>query len=74
MREFSGDDGILLFPSWPSTALYHVEPILAPLNFVYTGFWNTLALPAVQCPMGLDSNGLPLGVQVRIGVFFQRCY
>ncbi|CAD6200201.1 unnamed protein product [Caenorhabditis auriculariae] len=64
VRELLGNDGILLFPSWPCTAMYHNEPLLTPLNFGYTALWNALALPVVQCPLGLDSKGLPLGVQV----------
>lgn len=62
--ELLGTDGILLFPSWPCTAMYHNEPILAPFNFCYTALWNVLSVPVVQCPLGLDSRGLPLGVQV----------
>ncbi|KAF1766686.1 hypothetical protein GCK72_006644 [Caenorhabditis remanei] len=64
VKELLGNDGILLFPSWPCTAMFHNEPILAPFNFCYTALWNVLSVPVVQCPLGLDSYGLPLGVQV----------
>ncbi|CAI4226642.1 unnamed protein product [Auanema sp. JU1783] len=64
LTELLGNDGILLFPSWPCTALFHNQPLLSPFNFAYTALFNSLALPVVQCPMGLDKNGLPLGVQV----------
>ncbi|PIO74722.1 hypothetical protein TELCIR_03257 [Teladorsagia circumcincta] len=64
MKELLGSDGIFLFPSWPCTALYHHEPLFSPLNFGYTALFNAIAFPAIECPMGLDKNGLPLGVQI----------
>jgi len=61
------DDGILLYPSHPNTALTHHRPSLAPLNFSYTSIFNVLHLPVTQCPLGLDKNGLPLGIQIVAG-------
>ncbi|MGB0369640.1 MAG: amidase family protein, partial [Flavobacteriales bacterium] len=29
----------------------------------YTGLYNVTGEPAISLPMGLDSNGMPLGVQ-----------
>lgn len=34
------------------------------LLLVYTALWNTLALPVLACPMGINSEGLPVGVQI----------
>ena len=62
-----GEDGILLYPSHPNTALSHHRPSLAPLNFSYTSIFNVLHLPVTQCPLGLDKNGLPLGIQIAAG-------
>ncbi|VDN20863.1 unnamed protein product [Cylicostephanus goldi] len=53
----------LLF-RWPRTAPYHNQPVFAPFDLAYTGLYNALALPAITCPLGLDSEGLPLGVQI----------
>ncbi|EYC11544.1 hypothetical protein Y032_0050g1966 [Ancylostoma ceylanicum] len=64
LKELLGSDGIFFFPSWPSTALFHNQPLLAPVNFAYTALFNAIAFPAIECPMGLDKNGLPLGVQI----------
>ncbi|VDM25004.1 unnamed protein product [Toxocara canis] len=64
LRELLQDDAVLIFPSFPTTAPYHHQPLLTPLNFAYTALWNTLAMPVVQCPMGLNKRGIPLGVQV----------
>ncbi|VDD95154.1 unnamed protein product [Enterobius vermicularis] len=63
LKELLLDDGILLFPSFPTVAPYHNQPLFTPLNFAYTALWNTLALPVVQCPLGLNRWGLPIGVQ-----------
>jgi fatty acid amide hydrolase 2 len=35
----------------------------------YTGIFNILGFPVTQCPMGLNKNGLPIGVQVIAAPF-----
>lgn len=59
-----GDDGVLIFPSFATSAPYHRQPLSTMYNFAYTALWNSLALPAISCPMGLNAQGIPLGVQV----------
>ncbi len=59
-----GENGILLFPSYPSTAPAHLKPMWPPFNWQYTAIFNVLELPVTQVPMGLDGAGLPLGIQV----------
>jgi len=59
-----GSRGVLLYPPYPSTAPRHGEPLRPPLLFTYTALLNALGLPVTQVPLGLDSRGLPLGVQV----------
>ncbi|XP_026741569.1 fatty-acid amide hydrolase 2 isoform X2 [Trichoplusia ni] len=62
--ELLGDDGVLLFPSCPLLASYHYAPILRPFNFGYWAIFNVLQFPAAQVPCGVNSDGIPLGVQV----------
>lgn len=64
IKELLSSNGILLFPSFPTEAPYHHQPLFTPLNFAYAALWNTLGLPVVQCPLGLNNRGIPLGVQV----------
>lgn len=64
IEDILGDDGVLLYPSHPTVALRHNVPILYPFNFAYTGIFNVLYLPVTQCPIGLHSTGLPMGIQV----------
>lgn len=59
-----GPDGVLLYPPYTRTAPRHGRPLLTPIDWVYTAIFNVLELPVTQVPLGLDSQGLPLGVQV----------
>ncbi|KRT82572.1 amidase [Oryctes borbonicus] len=59
-----GDDGVFLYPTHPTPAPYHNEPLFKPFNFSYTSIINVLGFPATHCPMGLSSDGLPIGIQV----------
>jgi fatty acid amide hydrolase 2 len=59
-----GERGVLLFPSYTRTAPRHNVPMLVPIQWMYTAVFNALELPVTQTPLGLDSRGLPLGVQV----------
>lgn len=59
-----GEDGVLLFPSYSRTAPRHYQPLLQPFQWVYTAILNVMTVPATQVPLGLDAQGLPLGVQV----------
>ncbi|CAG9828033.1 unnamed protein product [Diabrotica balteata] len=64
LLDLLGDDGVFLYPTHPTAAPYHNEPLVKPFNFSYTAVINVLGLPATHCPMGLDKQGLPIGVQV----------
>jgi fatty acid amide hydrolase 2 len=59
-----GDDGVMLFPSYPEVAPRHHAPLLVPVKWMYTAILNVLELPVTQVPLGLDARGLPLGIQV----------
>ncbi len=59
-----GKTGVLILPTFTSTAPVHFAPMLRPFDWALTGIFNVLEFPATQVPVGLDTNGLPLGVQV----------
>ncbi|CAH0589251.1 unnamed protein product [Chrysodeixis includens] len=59
-----GDNGVLLLPSGPQPAPYHYSCFLRPYNSSYWGIVNALKCPATQVPLGVNSQGLPLGIQV----------
>ena len=57
-------DGVMLYPSYPTTVPRHRRPLMPPFNWVYTAIFNVMELPVTQVPLGLDRAGLPLGVQI----------
>lgn len=59
-----GDNGVLLMPSAPHPAPYHFSCLLRPYNFAYFAIVNALKCPATQVPLGVNAQGLPLGIQV----------
>ncbi|XP_037972886.2 fatty-acid amide hydrolase 2-B [Plutella xylostella] len=59
-----GEDGVFLYPTHPTPAPYHNEPLVRPMNFCYTSIINCMGLPATNIPLGLGSEGLPIGIQV----------
>jgi fatty acid amide hydrolase 2 len=63
-----GDDGVLLYPTYSCPAPKHGTPVLRTLllelPFAHQGIWNVLEMPATEVPLGLNSEGLPLGCQV----------
>ena len=58
----------LLTPTAPSAAFAlgerNADPIAMYLNDVFTVTTNLAGLPSISVPAGLDSGGLPLGLQV----------
>ncbi|RZC32770.1 fatty-acid amide hydrolase 2 [Asbolus verrucosus] len=64
IEELLGDDGVFLYPTHPTAAPFHNEPLVKPFNFSYTAIINVLGFPATHIPMGLNSEGLPIGIQV----------
>lgn len=67
-----GDDGVLIFPSMSSAASFHYAPFFQIYKFSYFAIFNVIRVPATQVPIGLDSRGLPLGVQVIAPAFRDR--
>jgi fatty acid amide hydrolase 2 len=59
-----GPEGILLLPPHPRVAPRHRAPLFSPFDFIYSGFFTTTGHPSTVAPMGLNSEGLPLSVQI----------
>lgn len=64
LSDMLGTNGVLLYPTHPTPAPYHSEPLFKPFNFSYTGVINLLGFPATHIPLGLSREGLPIGIQV----------
>lgn len=61
-------DGIWLYPPYTCPAPRHGQPVREAIRltmpFAYLGIMNVLEFPATQVPLGLNPEGLPLGVQI----------
>lgn len=56
--------GVMLYPTYSMPAPRHHQPLLPPIHWGYTAIFNVMELPVTQVPMGLNRDGLPLGLQV----------
>ena len=69
------DYDVILGPTTPTTALKLGESLKDPLKMylldIYTVSVNLAGLPALSMPCGIDSNGLPIGMQL-IGKHFKE--
>ncbi|XP_026290516.1 fatty-acid amide hydrolase 2-A [Frankliniella occidentalis] len=63
LTDMLGDDGVFLYPTHPTPAPFHNEPLIKPFNFAYAGIFNIMGFPATHIPLGLGSEGLPIGIQ-----------
>lgn len=71
IKDLLGDNGVFIYLTQPSCALYHYETLSRPYNISYTSIFNCLGFPVTNVPLGLGENeGLPTGVQI-IGNFNQ---
>lgn len=59
-----GDDGVFIMPAHPEAAVKHNATLLKVLNTSYTALGNCLQAPITQCPLGMNKEGLPYGVQL----------
>ncbi|KAI1697917.1 amidase domain-containing protein [Ditylenchus destructor] len=56
--------GILIMPVIPATVPYHHQREFTNFNVAYTCLANALGFPSLACPIGRDSNNMPMGVQI----------
>ena len=66
---FNQNIDAILTPSTPSSAfaigeMENVDPVQMYLNDIFTVPVNLAGLPGISVPVGLDKNGLPLGLQL----------
>lgn len=59
-----GTNGVILYPSFSTPAPVHGRTLKFPFDVTYMFLPNVLEFPATQVPLGLNSEGLPLGMQI----------
>jgi fatty acid amide hydrolase 2 len=64
LTQLLGQDGVILYPSFPTLAPQHYRTTFTPFHWIYAGIFNVMNFPVTQVPLGLHKNGLPLGIQV----------
>ncbi|APR86552.1 Glutamyl-tRNA(Gln) amidotransferase subunit A [Minicystis rosea] len=64
LRDLLGTRGVMLYPSHRLPAPKHHLSLFQPWNWGYTAILNVMELPVTQVPLGLNTDGVPLGVQV----------
>jgi fatty acid amide hydrolase 2 len=57
-------DGVMLYPGYTTPAPRHRHPWMKPIDWAYTAIFNALEMPSTSVPLGLGSEGVPLGCQV----------
>uniref|UniRef100_A0A336LZE1 CSON009049 protein n=1 Tax=Culicoides sonorensis TaxID=179676 RepID=A0A336LZE1_CULSO len=61
------NDGVLILPTYPTSAVSHYGTLLRGVDSTYMGIANAFDLPCTQIPVGKDKNGMPYGIQVLAG-------
>jgi len=64
INQVLGEDAVLILPTLAHPAPKHNATLLRPFDIVYTALFNALELPVTAAPMGISSQGVPLGVQI----------
>uniref|UniRef100_A0A1I7Y6Z9 Amidase domain-containing protein n=1 Tax=Steinernema glaseri TaxID=37863 RepID=A0A1I7Y6Z9_9BILA len=57
-------NAVLLFPGFSYPAPYHHQALWSGCNIAYTSIFNSMGLPSLAVPTGLNKDGLPTGVQI----------
>ncbi|RWS18879.1 Fatty-acid amide hydrolase 2-like protein [Leptotrombidium deliense] len=68
-NEVLGPNAVFLYPSGAEIDLFSTQTLLELYSLGYTSVFNVLGVPVTQCPLGLNSNGLPLGLQIATTPF-----
>ncbi|KAJ4436871.1 hypothetical protein ANN_17003, partial [Periplaneta americana] len=59
-----GDNSVFLYPTHPTAAYYHNQVFFKTAGVMYTMLFNVLGLPSTHVPLGLNKEGMPIGIQV----------
>ncbi|XP_053994796.1 fatty-acid amide hydrolase 2-B-like [Hylaeus volcanicus] len=62
-----GSDGVFICPTFAQTTTYPGLMFFKIDCSIYTAFSNIMHLPSTHVPMGLNSDGVPIGFQVMAG-------
>uniref|UniRef100_A0A8D9AG24 Fatty-acid amide hydrolase 2 n=1 Tax=Cacopsylla melanoneura TaxID=428564 RepID=A0A8D9AG24_9HEMI len=66
-KELLDTTGVFIYPSYPTQAPLHGEILVSSSGAYYPMLANIFGFPATSVPLGLGTNGLPVGLQVMAG-------
>ncbi|XP_025266453.1 fatty-acid amide hydrolase 2-like isoform X2 [Camponotus floridanus] len=72
LLDLLGENGIFIYPTFRCPAIFSEFMLCETLNEVYCAIFNVFGFPAVHIPMGLNHEGLPIGVQVIAAPYQDR--
>ncbi|XP_025266444.1 fatty-acid amide hydrolase 2-like [Camponotus floridanus] len=72
LLDLLGENGIFIYPTVRCPAVLSEFTFCETLNDVYCAIFNVFGFPAVHIPMGLNHEGLPIGVQVIAAPYQDR--
>lgn len=59
-----GDNGVFLYPTFPSSAHYHYRIFHKLIDTSYMVIFNALGLPVTNAMIGMDRDNMPMGIQI----------
>ncbi|XP_039314587.1 fatty-acid amide hydrolase 2-like isoform X2 [Solenopsis invicta] len=71
LLDLLGDDGVLIYPTFRNQFLPQLL-LCELLSFSSCALFNIFGCPATHVPMGLDHDGMPVGVQVIAAPYQDR--
>ncbi|XP_032673933.1 fatty-acid amide hydrolase 2-like isoform X2 [Odontomachus brunneus] len=72
LLDLLGENDVLICPTYRSPAIFQKLMCFEFVNAMYTSVFSVLGFPALHVPMGLNHEGLPIGVQVVVAPYQDR--
>ncbi len=72
MQYLLDENSVLILPTFPTCAFKHYGSFKTMQGAAFIGISSVFNLPATSVPMGLNKEGLPIGIQIVAGQFQDR--
>lgn len=72
IQKMLGENGVLFYPTYPTTAVYHNDSHLKLTGVSYTMIFNLFGFPSTHVPLGRDRDNMPVGFQIVAAPYQDR--
>lgn len=72
LQKMLGDNGVMFYPTYPTSAVRHNDSFMKLCGVSYTMIFNLFGFPSTHVPLGRDINGLPVGFQIVAAPYQDR--